>query len=853
MDKDLEHSDLLIDYSVQSKGFDEMWTKNGKVRPHWQQVIRCLNELGSTERHRRHQEARRLLLENGVTYNVHGDPKGQNRPWNLDLVPLVINDKEWRNIEAGVVQRAELLNLVLADVYGPKKLLKNGLIPPELIYSPGGFLRQCDQIRLPGSHQLILYGVDLVRDSDRKIWVLNDRTQAPLGAGYALENRITMGRIFSNLIGESHVCRLASFFHSFRQGLESLSPKQKDDPKIVILTPGPQNENYFENAYLASYLGYTLVQGDDLIVRDGCVWLKSVDGLQLVDIILRRVDDWFCDPLELCEESNQGVAGLLEAVRRRNVAVANPLGSSVVENPGLMPFLPDIARHLLGEELKLPSAASWWCGKPKELNYVLQNLENLIIKPIYRHPGSKAIFCRMLSNSELNSLRLKIQTRPHLFVAQEQVGLSTSPTLIEDRLEPRHSMLRCLVTANNGNYTVMPGGLAVSAVDKDNLMLTYLRGGISKDTWVLTSKQQKHVSVSLQLGKSGRNVKSSFVLTSKGIENLFWVGRYAERAEATTRLLRTILKRLNESIESGDPTESQCLKVLFSSLTHMTDAYPGFTGDGGEDRLGRPEEELLSIILDAERNGGLATTLQYLVQAAYRIRDRWSTDTWRIINSFLDHWMTLQTSKDIKLDSIQNDLDRMITGLGAFTGLTTESMTREPGWIFLETGRRIERGLLLISVLRSTLVHQQEKILDLLVMESVLATMESLITYRYNYRSYLQLETVLELLLFDSRNPRSLIYQFDQLQQHIAKLPRDRQIHGLSKEEKLILEAVTLLRLSELSKLAQIFEKSQTYKNLDVLLSKLSQLLIQISEILTQVFFSHLEEARQLLPTGQER
>ena len=812
MDKELEHSDFLTDYSVQSKGFDEMWSENGKVRPHWQQVIGCLNDLGSIERRSRHKEARRLLLEHGVTYNVHGDPKGQNRPWQLDLVPLIINDKEWRNIEAGVVQRAELLNLVLSDLYGAKNLLKDGLIPPELIYSPGGFLRQCDQIKLAGSHQLILYGVDLARDLDSRIWVSNDRTQAPAGAGYALENRITTARIFPRLIAESHVCRLASFFHSFREGLETLSPKQKADPKIVVLTPGPQNENYFENAYLASYLGYTLVQGDDLIVRDGYVWLKSVDGLQLVDIILRRVDDWYCDPLELFDESRQGVAGLLEAVRRGNVAVANPLGSSVVENPGLMPFLPGIARHLLGEELKLPSVASWWCGQPKELGYVLDNLENLVVKPIYRHPGSRAVFGKLLSKSELSSLRGNIQARPNLFVAQEQVGLSSSPVLVDDHLEPRPSILRCLVNANNGGYTVMPGGLALSAVEKDSLMVTYRRGGISKDTWVLTSKQQKHVSASLQAGKPGRNVKSSFVLTSKGIENLFWVGRYAERAEATTRLLRTILIRFNESIESGDPIESQCLKTLFVSLTQMTATYPGFMGNGSEERLRYPKEELFSIILDAQRNGGLASTIHSFVQAAYRIRDRWSSDTWRIINSILDHWTNLQTSTKITLDSIPNDLDRMITSLSAFAGLATESMTREPGWIFLEIGRRLERGVLLIAVLRSTLVPQQEKILDLLVMESVLATMESLITYRYNYRSYLQLESVLELLLLDSRNPRSLLYQLDQLQQHIANLPRERKITGLSKEEKLILEAVTLIRLSDFTKLAQLSHKSQTYK-----------------------------------------
>ena len=349
-------------YQHEHATLDELLTPAGGIRPQWNDYILALQKLGPDEISLRHQEITKLLRENGVTYNVYGDPDGSNRPWQLDPIPLLVSNEEWSNIESGLVERAELLNLIFSDIYGSRELVRKGLIPAALLFNHSGFSRACDKVRLPNKRQLILYAADLARGPDGRMWILGDRTQAPSGAGYALENRSAMSRVFPNIFRDTKVERLDGFFQSLRQGLQQIAPQNFDTPNVVILTPGPLNETFFEHAYLASHLGYPLVQGDDLTVRDGFVWLKSLNGLQRVDVILRRVDDSFCDPLELRDDSRLGVPGLLEVARRNNVAIANPLGSSVLESPGLLPFLPNIAKHFFGKKLTLPSAATWWCG-----------------------------------------------------------------------------------------------------------------------------------------------------------------------------------------------------------------------------------------------------------------------------------------------------------------------------------------------------------------------------------------------------------------------------------------------------------------------------------------------------------
>ena len=365
-------------YEPPSNCFDEVAIPDGGWRPHWKPLLGSLERMGQQELARRWQEGRRLIHDNGITYNVYGDPRAFDRPWPMDPIPFVIDRDEWSRIEAGITQRAMLLNRILADLYGPRKLLRDRLLPAELAFGNPAFLRACHGISLPGDTYLHLYAADLARSPDGQWWVIADRTQAPSGAGYTLENRMVFSRTLPDVFGQSQAQRLAPFFQAYRDHLMDLAPRHRDNPRVVLLTPGPYNETYFEHAYLARYLGFTLVEGGDLLVRDSRVYLKTLAGLLPVDVIVRRQDDGFCDPLELRPDSMLGIPGLMHAIRLGNVAIANALGSGLLETAATSAFLNPLCRRLLGEELKIPSVATWWCGQPHALAQVLANLENLV-------------------------------------------------------------------------------------------------------------------------------------------------------------------------------------------------------------------------------------------------------------------------------------------------------------------------------------------------------------------------------------------------------------------------------------------------------------------------------------------
>ena len=864
---------------------DELVASNGQVHAHWQAFIAALETLGLEEMEARHQQLRRLLRENGVTYVVHGEEQG-HRLWELDPIPLIFSAAEWEKIATGLTQRAELLNLVLTDVYGERRLIKEGVLPPEVVYAHAGFLRECDGIAsglaagTTSGKALLLYAADLARGSDGQMWVLSDRAQAPSGAGYALENRTALARVMPNLFGDIGVHRLSFFFRAMQNELAEIAPHGKANPHVVMLTPGPLNETYFEHAYLASYLGYTLVQGNDLTVWDGRVWLKSLDGLQPVDIIFRRVDDVFCDALELRQDSRLGVAGLMEAIRLGNVAVVNAPGTSVLENPGLMPFLPNIAKWFgitADRSLLLPSVATWWCGQRAERAYVLENLEHLVIKTIHRKPmNAYPLFGAALSAAELATLRAQIHAEPHLYVGQEQVHFSTTPSLIDGKLEPRHATLRSFLFAQREGYVVMPGGLTRSAAKKGALIVSSRAGGVSKDTWILADEPTQHVSLWRQPKNGLRplaydNVGNSRGLSSRAAENLFWVGRYAERAEGQARLLRIILETLQSSPLAEDARELAELTYLRSLFRSITGFYG--TAAAMEKRNVALSDELFSLTLDTQNDSSLVSTLQSMVTAAYAVRDRWSTDTWRVMNNIENLCTTLEknltegrmgesesgeetlrtgeeaskTALDAQtLQEIQTELDRLMIFLAALTGLNAESMTQTIGWLSLDMGRRIERALLLIRLCRSSLVGAYyDDWLENRLLESMLAAAESLITYRGRYRAELHFPTVLELLLLDESNPRALVYQLKRLQEQIRSLPREKLGYRLSKEEQLILEALTQLQLSNTMQLAE--RSGQMRQGLEKLLARLAQLLHELSEALTLNYFSHVQGPQQFV------
>ncbi len=838
-------------YATQLGTYDEMHAKEGQLLPHWEYLMTALDRLGSDGLERRRKEADRLLRETGVTYNVYDDPRGTSNPWRLDPVPLLISSEEWLSIERGLIQRVELLDLILTDLYGPQELIKKGLLPMELVYSHLGFLRPCMDIPKPAYHHLIIHSSNLARGPDGRMWVLDDRTQAPSGAGYALENRTVMMRILPSLFRDAQVHRLAVFFRGLRTGLANIAPQNKDNPHIVVLTPGPLNETYFEQAYLAAYLGYTLVQGDDLMVRDGKVWLKSLQGLQQVDVILRRLDDYFCDPLELRSDSQLGVTGLVEASRLGNVAIANPIGSSILENPGLLAFLPEIARYFLGEDLKLPSVATWWCGQNREREFVLNNLDQMVIKPTNRNAANHAIFGADLSQEERKTLSDRIRAKPHLFVGQQQVSFSTAPSFVDGQIEPRHAILRTFQVARDRDYVVMPGGLTRIAPQKGAFVVSNQAGGVSKDTWVLASEPEKQVSLWLQPQRGQRIEPLVGPLPSRSAENLFWVARYAERAEVSARLMRTVLQKLQESREFHDPNDYACLAYLLCAITHVTGTYPGFVGKGGKKKQNDPRDELLSLALEATREGSLAHTLQSFTHSAFSVRDLWSSDTWRMVDKIQQRWQNNQNIQKPRLDHLEDRLNRLIINLVAFSGLTTESMVRETGWLLLDIGRRLERALCSISLLRGTLVPKHDSAVENQVMEAVLATCESVITFRRRYRAFMQLPTVIELLILDENHPRALAYQIKKLKIHIEALPREQRSQRLYPEERLILETYTEMRLAE----ASMLSKNSTtgiHKNLDHLLSGLSRRLWELSDVISNTYFSHAQSSKLIETTPVE-
>jgi len=824
-------------YRPQAGAYDEMLDAAGQPRGHWAHLSGALTELGLEELLRRRQEAARLVDQDGVVYNAYED-SSPSRRWLLDPVPTVVSSRDWEAVESGVIERAELLNLVLEDLYGERELLRRGLLPAEIVLGHPGFLRQCDQIRLPGSQQLFSYAADLGRDLDGNPLVLSDRTQAPSGFGYALEARAVVSRVFPTLYRDAQVHRLAPFFRSLRVALQRVAPAGIEDPRIAVLTPGPWNETAFEHAFLASTLGYPLVEGADLTVRGGSVWMRSLGRLEPVHVILRRVDGVFCDPLELRPDSQLGIPGLVEASRRGSVSVVNSLGASVLENPALMAFLPRLCEHLLGGPLRLPSVPTWWCGEERARRHVLTNLPNLVLRPVARAPSPNSVFGAELSQAELEDLKRAIEARPGSWVGQAPVSLACAPTLTENGLEPRRTVLRAFAVPRNGSYAVMPGGLTRVAADAASARISNQAGAISKDTWVLASEPERLTGFWLESGPAVEGIDPMTSIPSRAAENMWWLGRYAERAEATTRLVRVVYERRSDFQGSANAPGIESLRALLAALTHTTGTYPGFAGDGAEDRLRSPGRELLELVIDDGRPGALAHCIRALLDSAYAVRDQLSSDTWLVVGSLDRELLELRGPMHDRQAVVQGALQRVMQSLLALSGLGSESMVRDLGWRFMDAGRRIERALQLLALLRATVTDARGTATDSLMLESVLKAAESIITYRRRYRSHAQLETMLDLLLLDRGNPRSLAFGLERLAADLDSIPGPSG-QRLREEQKLLLRATTMLRVADTETLVAE-DAAGRRPALEAFLGELQELLSGAADALDQTHFTHL-------------
>ena len=829
---------------------DELYLPQRGLKPYWKKLFNGFEKLGASGLMARQKDIDWLLSENGVTYNVYNDPKGMHRPWNLNLIPFLLHEKEWQTVEAGLKQRAELLNLVMKDVYGDRNLIKNGIIPHEVIYGHRGFLRQCAGITYNTDKHLSMYAADLSRGTDGRLWVVNDRTEAPSGMGYALENRSTASRILPEMYSRMYVKRISGFFYELNQLLVDASPGKKENPNIVILTPGSHNETYFEHAYLASFLGYPLVQGNDLVVRDGFLWMKSLQGLKQVDVVLRRVDDVYADPLELREDSQLGVAGLLDVVRRKNVSVINPVSSGVLENPGLMPFMQAIAKYFLNEQLILPQIASWWCGQEREKNYVLQNLSQLVVKRIDRTNRESIHFGEFMSTLQLENLRNEIQLRPYRFVAQEKINFSTAPNLVKDTIEPRNLVTRAFCIASGENYSVMPGGLVRVAPDRKTIRVSNQRGGTSKDLWILEDTPIKDDYSRVWQKRSNASMSGLNDLPSLTAENLYWAGRYVGRTLVNARFIRMVMQQMALMQNREEAPDAVKLQVLFKAVTHLTDTYPGFVDKTKKGRraMENPYEEMLSVILDKERTGSLAHTIEMFSNAYYSIRNLWSSDMWRVFENIQKLWYSFAEGQDRSINRILKVLNQLITRLIAFMGLIEESIMVQQGLLLYFIGLQLEQSMLTITKCRSLLTIKYDEQVEYDLLEYLLKSHESLNIYRYSYRSYIRLEHVLDLVMLDLEYPRSLTFMLNRLEKDIARLPRSKNNNHVSAYQKYVFDAFSKLRLAESSTLSGTTTDTDVVREeLDSLLAKLSDLLYKTSQSITSTYFNHTDKQKQLV------
>jgi uncharacterized circularly permuted ATP-grasp superfamily protein/uncharacterized alpha-E superfamily protein len=744
---------------------------------------------------------RRMIVENGITYNVYADAQGRDRPWILDPLPYLVAAEEWKAIEAGVAQRARLLNALLADLYGPQELLARGALPPEIPFGHPNFLWPCQNVEPSRGRRLWIYAADLARAADGRWWVLADRTQSPSGLGYALENRQIVRRAFPHFAQSMDVEPLGAFFATLR---DELLGEAGSEPLAVVLTPGSFNETYFEHAYLARQLGFPLVEGHDLTVREETVYLKTLAGLRRVHTILRRLDDDFCDPVELRVSSALGVPGLLSAIRRGTVTVANALGTGVLESAAWLGFLPPLAESLIQERLMLPSVATWWCGEAPAFDWVAAHLSELVIKPAFPNQKLGAVFGSDLSAEERATLIARIRARPHAFVAQEHMAFSQAPvwyTKSADGLAARALGIRVYAIATADGYKVLPGGLARFASDAHAEIVSMQSGGGSKDIWVLAESAEAAEGSTAPLARIERAAPRQSDLPSTLVENLFWMGRYAERCETKTRLLRATL-----GLRRNLPFWSQAMEISRQlGATAVFDAEKRFTLSGDIGRLG---------------------------ECAARVRSSLSAENWRAVTVLLRDYRRAESSRS----DARETLDQLLLSLAGLAGFALDDMTQDDGWRFMMIGRRLERLMFVSDLVARRLASVDTPLRQEL--EWLLEIGDSTITYRTRYRAPPVWDQTIELLVYDERNPRALAFQWRAINTLLIEVAESL---GTQPQETLYETISDLIALKYEKFGGDIALGHASRHVLARCLRALSAAAGQLSEQLTSQHFSHVE------------
>lgn len=822
--------ELFAGYIAPSGAYDEVFVQAGEVRPAWRQFSQSITGLTRAEYLQRWEEAQKLLRQNSLANYQTGDPAEGRPPWQLDAFPLVIGSEEWRSVASGLEQRAKLLDLVARDLLGPQRLVRDGTIPAEVLYRHPGFqLPYCNH----GNERrtmIHLYAADMARSPDGRWLVLEDRTEAPSGLGFALENRIALSRVLPDVIHRCGVERLANFFIALREHIRQLAPSDGNTPRVVVLSEASEGVNYFEDAFLARYLGYTLADIGDLTIRKNRVYLKTLGGLSPVDVLVRRPNSERCDPLELSAGPSIGLAGLLQTVRRGHVAIANGMGSGLVESPLFCAFWPRLAEKTLGQALQMPSVLTWWCGESDSLEYVLAHLDSLVVRPAYRRRRGGRALSQYLGGIPRDELANMIRSDPGAYIARQRIARSVGPAWSDHQMTTAHITLRAFAVAQNDSYRVMPGGLARLATQSSSPEQSLLLGERSKDCWVLADGPVEPVTLLSAPDEEVELRRGGVDLPSRAAEHFFWLGRQAVRAETLARLIRSVARRVASEEASERIPEFPHLLRMAAELGQIE---PGYVVAEYKQRMPALENALPRAVFDERSVGSLRAIVTQMATLAAPVRDLMSLDTWRIIRTMDEDFRARPNDGFIHM---LDQLDALQVGLAAFAGQVAEGMTRTHAWRFLDLGCRIERGIQVGKLLRAMLTSGGAD--QSSALEALLEIADSVMTYRSRYNSRFQLGATLDLLVTDETNPRSAVYQVIQCSAHVQQLPQEAIDPDRGLETQSALSLLTILREACPQELARKY-LAGSHEPLEALLQCLATSLPMLSDAVSHRYFFH--------------
>ena len=836
-------TDPFGQYAADGDGFDELVGDDGNIREYWKPFVERFGSFPPEIQLRRAERLRRLVRETGIAQDVFAEAHTSSEPWKIDLIPFVVSSGEWRFLEAAILQRAKLFARMLDDLYGDQSLLRAGQIPPQLILGDPAFLRPLSGIE-SGHGKLSHFAVDFTRDAAGNWYVLDTHTETVAGLGFALANRIVHSRVFSDLILESKALRLSGFFNDLHNAL--LERAGREDATIALLTPGAHHEDYFGQAYLARYLSLMLVQGGDLRVVSDRLYMKTLEGLRPIDLLLRCVAAEQADPLQLDPGGFLGPAGLVQAIRANPDLCSNALGTAVLENRGLGPYLEGVCNALLGEDLKVWNYPRWWLGEPGVRRNVIEQFDTMAIRKAQEGTGRpgrpQTVFIpAQLDPDARAALQSDLAINGYLYVAEEQNRFATVPSWTPEGVQRSNFALRLFATLVDGEYRIMPGGIALDLETGTGFPL-FGNGGPTRDVWVCSAEEPHYHSTSRLQSTlvEPRITRGGLGLRSRVADNLFWLGRYVERADWTMRLVRGALSRLDL-----DNSDLQHRETLVQALDLLLSKDEDFVELRHEDAA--IEQRARALISGRGRLFGLVETISSMHQVSYLIRDRLSAELWRTLQAFQGSLLWTGDAEPQSLSEALDHLDQGITAIAAFNGMAAENMTRGFGWTFLDLGRRIERAHNLAELLGEFFGERQDEATEAAALTFALEAADSILTYRSRYLFAPMLPLVLDLLLADETNPRSIAYPLAQISDHLEQLPKSPEEAPQTEERKLILDLLTRVRLADMYELSKADENGER-EALKALFTQLVAELPKLSEAITRRYFNLTEDVVTRLP-----